>query len=400
MTHFSRRTAAIAATLLVAITGLGACGGSDSDAGRTRNAEIVLDSEESSVLERATNLRVKFEKGNMIFDFDKPTKGLPAEGHFISMYWEVLNGSNSIMLSGDLTSGSTPIFPFMRGTKLNAYVRSYTNATRPSSIADSEKIDITIPMVDEEPAKNSAVEPPTDASVEDEISKVDQPILNVPPDGTQGEIKSDSIIENLPTEVPQDEVEKIEILIRTPDSESAENWKPVSTEGPTPYSIPADATSVTLRVTTTDGNVIEHEKQVVHVASNGQASPPEVPPAVTASTTTVGQASPPEVAPAVTASTTTVVKSETTIKKPASTKTTTPSSEETDEVGTESTVATEEESVNTTVPEPNTDTTQVVASDSSDDSSSQSPLLWILIAIIAILATLFGAKKMRDQRKK
>jgi hypothetical protein len=381
MTHFSRRTAAIAATLLVAITGLGACGGSDSDAGRTRNAEIVLDSEESSVLERATNLRVKFEKGNMIFDFDKPTKGLPAEGHFISMYWEVLNGSNSIMLSGDLTSGSTPIFPFMRGTKLNAYVRSYTNATRPSSIADSEKIDITIPMVDEEPAKNSAVEPPNDASVEDEISKVDQPILNVPPDGTQGEIKSDSIIENLPTEVPQDEVEKIEILIRTPDSESAENWKPVSTEGPTPYSIPADATSVTLRVTTTDGNVIEHEKQVVHVASNGQASPPEVPPAVTASTTTV-------------------VKSETTIKKPASTKTTAPSSEETDEAGTESTVATEEESVNTTVPEPNTDTTQVVASDSSDDSSSQSPLLWILIAIIAILATLFGAKKMRDQRKK
>jgi hypothetical protein len=381
MTHFSRRTAAIAATLLVAITGLGACGGSDSDAGRTRNAEVVLDTEESSVLERATNLRVKFEKGNMIFDFDKPTKGLPAEGHFISMYWEVLNGSNSIMLSGDLTSGSTPIFPFMRGTKLNAYVRSYTNATRPSSIADSEKIDITIPMVDEEPAKNSAVEPPTDASVEDEISKVDQPILNVPPDGTQGEIKSDSIIENLPTEVPQDEVEKIEILIRTPDSESAENWKPVSAEGPTPYSIPADATSVTLRVTTTDGNVIEHEKQVVHVASNGQASPPEV-------------------APAVTASTTTVVKSETTIKKPASTKTTTPSSEETDEVGTENTVATEEESVNTTVPEPYTDTTQVVASDSSDDSSSQSPLLWILIAIIAILATLFGAKKMRDQRKK
>ena len=341
---------------------------------------VAVEAEQSNVLEAVTNLRVKFENGKMIFDFDKPTKGLSPEGHFIFMDWEVLQGSNSIMVNGDSTSGSTGIFSFMRGTKLTAYVSSYTNATQPASIADTKKIDITIPMTDDAPA----VEPPTDETVADEIVNVNQPILNVPPEGTEGEINPDAIIENLATEVPQAEVEKIEILVRAPASDPAsdpaEDWQPVSTEKPTPYSIPADATSVTLRITTTDGDVIEQEKQVVHVASTGEAAVPEA-------------------APVVITSTTTVPASVTTVKMPAATVTTTPSSKETDEAVTDSTVAPEEESADTTLPESTTDTTPVVTSESSDDSSGPNPILWLVIAIIAILVAMFGAKKMRDQKK-
>ena len=359
---------------------------------------VETEVEQSTVLETVTNLRVKFEAGKMIFDFDRATKGLSPEGHFVLMYWEVLSGSNGIMISGDSTSASTDIYPFMRGTKLTAYVRSYTNATQPSSTVDTEKIEITIPMTDDTPVSTPAVVPPTDVSVGNEIGNVNKPILNVPVGGTEGEINPDSLIDNLATEVPEAEVEKIEILVRTPESGPEEDWKPVSTETPTPYSIPGDATSVTLRITTTDGNVIEQEKQVVHVAASGEASLPEVAPVVSATTTTVAT-SESTTTVATSGPTTTVATSGTTVKKPAVSKPTTPSSIATEDTVTDSTVAVEEESVGTTLPEAITETTQVVTSAPSDGSSGPSPILWLIIAIIAILATVFGVKKMRDQQK-
>jgi hypothetical protein len=338
------------------------------------------ESEQSNVLETVSNLRVRFENGKMIFDFDKQNKGLAPEGHFIRMYWEALNGSNDIMVNGDSTSGSTNIYSFMRGTKVTAYVSSYTNATSPPSIADTDKIDITIPMTDDTPASTSEAETPTDQTVSEEIGNVNEPILNVPSGGTEGEINPGAIIDNLATQIPQVEVEKIELMVRTPLSEPGDAWQPVSTKAPTPYSIPADATSVTLRITSTDGNVIEQEKLIVKVAATGEASLPEV-------------------APVVATSSTTVPTSETTAKKPATTKTTTPSADKNDDVATDSTVAPEEDSVDTTVPESTTDTTSVDASDSSDDGSSgTNPIVWVLIAIIALLLAGFAAQQMKKKK--
>lgn len=346
--------------------------------------------EQSNVLETVTNLRVRFENGSMIFDFDKQSKGLAPEGHFITMDWEVLKGSNSIMLNGDSTSGSTDIFPFMRGTKLTAYVSSYTNATSPPSTADTDKIDITIPMTDDTPASTPVVETPTNENVSQQIGNVNEPILNVPSGGAEGEINPASVIDNLATEIPQVEVEKLEILVKAPSSPTNEDWQPVSTESPTPYSIPADATSVTLRITSTDGQVIEQEKLVVHVAAAGEVSPP-------------AEVSLPAAAPAVTASSTTVPTSETTVKKPTTTKPTTtkpatPTTVDTDDAVTESTVVTEDDSTDTSVPEPTTDTTPVVTSDSSGDSSGPSPVVWLLIAIIALLLAGLAAQRMKKAK--
>lgn len=335
--------------------------------------------EPSNVLETVTNLRVRFENGKMIFDFDKQASGIAPEGHFIRMYWEVLNGSNDIMVNGDSTSGSTSIYPFMRGTKLTAYVLSYTNATNPPSTIDTEKIDITIPMTDDTPASTPNEEAPTNQNVSEEIGNVNQPILNVPAGGVEGEIDPASVIDNLATEIPQVEVEKIELLVRTPSSEPEEPWQPVSTQAPTPYSIPADATSVTLRITSTDGQVIEQEKLVVQVAASGETSPPDA-------------------APVVTASSTTVPTSETTVKKPTTTKPATTTTVDTDDAVTDSTVVTEEDSTDTSVPEPTTDTTAVATSDSSGNSSGPSPVVWLLIAIIALLLAGFAAQRMKKTK--
>jgi len=329
----------------------------------TTSANQTSSFSQTGTLQAPTNLEVTFNDDNMDVTFDLQKDGLEPEGHFILMKWT--GGENGIHLKGNVTKGSTWVPHWERGKPVEVSVRSYTNATRPSQIAETNQIRVEIPAkkIVEQP------EPPSDEEIVNTVGNLNTPLLNLPPEEVTGDIDPENIVNTINSQLPETEIKKIEILTNNSKVEDEEKFVEISQTEKTPYVIPPEATELTIRVTGTEGEVIEQTKLIVRIADNGLEIAPEVPASAPATTVAPGTSE--------TKSTSTTVKPD-------------PESE------TETSSTTESERVDTTaVPE--------VASDSSDlstdsDSSGTNPIVWLLIAIIALLLAGFAAQRLKKTK--
>jgi hypothetical protein len=319
---------------------------------------------EYSLLKPITNLRVKFENSLMVFDFDLQKEGPVPQLHFVKLHYKTF-GYTSFAVAGTATSGSTSPIQWSEGTQVSAFVDSHIYAINETFSAQSEEIEFTIPQPEALPG-SSPVATPTDESVKDEISNLGQPIINVPSGGSEGEIDPQSLIKNLTNVLPDTNVEKIEIQIVSPSSSADNQWQAVSTDTPTPYSIPTDATGVNLRITTSDGTVIEQEKLVVHTSSRRQTAVPS--------------------------SSTSLPTPQSTVKKPTVPSSTSVPSEQVDGEDADSA---DSNVTSSTAPDEEFDTP---AENSTDGSAGGNSIVWFIIAILALLAAAFGAVKIRKNK--
>jgi hypothetical protein len=203
--------------------------------------------------------------------FDLQKDGLEPEGHFILMKWT--GGENGIHLKGNVTKGSTWVPHWERGKPVEVSVRSYTNATRPSQIAETNQIRVEIPAkkIVEQP------EPPSDEEIVNTVGNLNTPLLNLPPEEVTGDIDPENIVNTINSQLPETEIKKIEILTNNLKVEDEEKFVEISQTEKTPYVIPPEATELTIRVTGTEGEVIEQTKLIVRIADNGLEIAPEVP---------------------------------------------------------------------------------------------------------------------------
>jgi hypothetical protein len=244
------------------------------------------------------------------FHWKNPSASLRAEGYFVLMTWDVLNGGrNSEMPGAGSTGASTRIFPSWYGTRMTFAIESYTNATNPPQIAMTNEFTVNIPTSFDTPTTvvpttsstvaNSAASTslPTatsetvpsstsDAStsslastdtttpeVSVTIPEVDreQPVLTqvldptdavveVGPSDVTQKVTGDEVTQALSSVVPDGQtLTKVEI---TTDNVT---WTPIALgASSTEVTIPASAKQLQVRMTLSNGGVLTQVKQIVH----------------------------------------------------------------------------------------------------------------------------------------
>jgi hypothetical protein len=313
---------------------------------------------QTGLLKAPTNLQVSFNNENIEVTFDLQEDGLAPDGHLVMMEWSF--GQNSVKLHATENSTSVWIPNFERGKIVRVKVRSYANPPKQPQIADTAQISIEIPKIKSiEPPQ-----PPSDEVIVNTIALLNMPVLILPPEEVKGDIDSEKIMNDIESQLPEIEIKKIEVLVSNPKTENQEKFVEISKTEQTPYVISPDATEVTIRVTGTKGEVVEQTKLIVRVADTGVEIAPVAPSSV-ATTTTPDSSE---------------TKSPSTTVKPEAEATTTTNGE------TAETIVEPEETAETSDP----------ASDGN--SSGTNPIVWLLIAVIALLLTAFAAQRMKKTK--
>jgi hypothetical protein len=313
---------------------------------------------QTGLLKAPTNLQVSFNNENIEVTFDLQEDGLAPDGHLVMMEWSF--GQNSVKLHATENSTSVWIPNFERGKIVRVKVRSYANPPKQPQIADTAQISIEIPKIKSiEPPQ-----PPSDEVIVNTIALLNMPVLILPPEEVKGDIDSEKIMNDIESQLPEIEIKKIEVLVSNPKTENQEKFVEISKTEQTPYVISPDATEVTIRVTGTKGEVVEQTKLIVRVADTGVEITPVAPSSV-ATTTTPDSSE---------------TKSPSTTVKPEAEATTTTNGE------TAETIVEPEETAET--PDPASD----------GNSSGTNPIVWLLIAVIALLLTAFAAQRMKKTK--
>lgn len=286
------------------------------------------------VFNPVTNVQAVFEGDYMNVTFTLQQDGVEPEGHFVTMDWPT--GRNSVMLNKNAFVTSIFVPQYFRGEKVGVSVRSFTNATQPPQTVDTEVVLLDIPRREPEAEPTPPVTPASDENLGQAISVLEAPILNLPEEEVESVINREQFVDSVESQLPELTVEKVEIQVITPDSDMDEPFVELTANNINSFVIPADATQVNLLVTGSQGEVVEQSKLVVRVNNEGtQIAPPDV---------------------------------------PGSTDTTVQSSDG--------------ESSDTTV-------VSAPGEVSSDDSSGSSPMMWLLIAVVALLLAAFGVRQLR-----
>jgi hypothetical protein len=286
------------------------------------------------VFNPVTNVQAAFEGDYMNVTFTLQQDGVKPEGHFVTMDWPT--GRNSVMLNKNAFVTSIFVPQYFRGEKVGVSVRSFTNATQPSQTVDTEVIVLDIPRREPEAEPTPPVTPASDENLGQAISVLQAPILNLPEEEVTSVINREQFFESVESQLPELTVEKVEIQVITPDSDMDEPFVELTSNNIASFAIPANATQVNLLVTGSQGEVVEQNKLIVRVNKEGtQIAPTDV---------------------------------------PGSTDTTVPPSDD--------------ESSETTV-------VSTPGEVSSDDPTSGSPIMWLLIALVALLLAAFGVRQLR-----
>ncbi|CAB4649108.1 unannotated protein [freshwater metagenome] len=286
------------------------------------------------VLKAPTNVRVTFNGDEMNVSFDVPRDGLEPQYNYLKIDWS--SASNELLLDRNLTLVSISIPPYFRGTQARVSVGSYTNSTQPAQTADAGAITVDIPVREPAAAPPPSVLPDKEREVSISISVLDNPIINLPEEEVPTEINRDEFVESVESQLPELTVTKVEVQVVTPSADDAPKFVEITQSDSTNFVIPADATQVNVRVTGSQGEVVQHSKLIVRVNDEG------------------------------------VVVAPTNISQPTDT-TVKPS---------------EGESSDTTV-------VSTPGDESSDDSSGSNPLVWLFIALVALLLAAFGVRQLR-----
>lgn len=197
------------------------------------------------------------------FHWTNAPRGLASEGIFVLMYWEALGGSNAVIVGGSATSASTSIFSFMRGTRMTFSLRAYTNATRPSKIADTDEFVVNIPAAPVESTLPSApvttVPQDRETPVISQVLNPEEPLIEIGPAEVTQTVTPSEVIESIATIVPNIEtVESVELNF------GGDIWTTVNLEGSgTEIVIPAQAELAKVRITMKNDAVISQEKQII-----------------------------------------------------------------------------------------------------------------------------------------
>jgi hypothetical protein len=219
---------------------------------------------------------VKYELTNdaVKFTWTNSTKGLPSEGIFVLMHWESLGGDNCEIVSGTATSASTRLFPFIRRGKMTFKLRAYTNATRPSKIADTEEIVIdfdaekTITTSSTNPTTESTATPVIENPVTTQILNPEEPMIEVGPQEITEEVKPSDVVEAFSQIVPDiATVETIELSFDGID------WQNINLSGDaTKVVVPSKAETAKVRITLKNGSVISQDKQILRTITTEEDS--------------------------------------------------------------------------------------------------------------------------------
>lgn len=295
-------------------------------------------SQTEGVLQAVTNVSVTFDANNITISFGLQEQGLAPHGHFALMAWQSF-GSNAMFYGSSQNSQSTPFPQFLRGQNVTVKVRSYSNATSPSQIADTDEITVKIPLLESDPEVASEAPPKVETEIPT-ISILQDPTISLPTEEIEEEVNTEEFVRNVENQLPNVEVEKIEVVIHNSSNPTEEKIVEVTKMDNPTIVIPTDATQVTTRITGTDGEVVEQTKLIVRVNKTGQ-----------------------EIAPTL---------------------------DQSSEESTSTTVLDNAESVDTTVP-----STEGVDSPSkeSDNSSSNGIFVWIALAIVVAGATTIGIRR-------
>lgn len=288
------------------------------------------------VLKAPTNVRVTFDEYNMNVTFDLQRDGAEPDGHIVKLQWSI--GENGQKLLKNMNTTSIYIPHFLRGEKVRVTVRSYTTATQPGQIAETDTLTVDVPMKEPEAPPTPPIEPTKETEIPLVISVLNDPVINLPEKEVASEINRDEFVDSVASQLPELTVAKVEVQVVSSSTDDEQKFVDISQNAVTNFAIPADATQVNVRITGTQGEVVEQSKLIVRVNDEGVEVAPSKISQSTDTTTTV---------------------------KPS-----------------------EGDSSETTVVSTPGDV-------SSDDSSGSNPFVWLLIAIVALLLAGFGVRQLR-----
>jgi len=279
---FSATPVAVPETTVVEVSS-----SSTTESAPEATSEVSSLSQTKGVLQPVTNVKTNFSRDDMTVTFDLQTEGLAPEGHFVRMEWSY--GKNDALLTGQQSLCTILIPSWARGQTVTVSVRSYSNATSPSQIADTEKIVVEIPAKE---IKSETTQPTIPAAPEqqfDFIGDLNDPIITLPNEDVSNEINSNEIVQIVESQLPEMDVKKIEIQVEIPNNPTEEKFIDVSKDEMTTVNIPAEANQISIRITGSDGEVVTQTKLIDRVTASGTITAPSGgdTSSLTSSTTTV-----------------------------------------------------------------------------------------------------------------